>query len=171
MALLKERFLFVFQAERKKTWKTRMGWFGWVWFGWVWFWGFLLLVHFGGVVWFCFVFRTLLVFNGYCCNHIFLWLIQIVAAKVCPCKMYPELDFFRGLTEFHENVKGICVTPVLFQTVSCLGAKQDLELTSSRIHLNLFNLFFLCMHAMFCSNNGNNLHFRLKFRISEDAWE
>lgn len=123
-----------FKQRGKKPGK--LGWAGLVGFGLVGF-GFgvfLLLVHFGGVVWFCFVFRTLLVFNGYCCNHIFLWLIQIVAAKVCPCKMYPELDFFRGLTEFHENVKGICVTPVLFQTVSCLGAKQDLELTSSRIH-------------------------------------
>lgn len=101
-------------------------------FGWV----FLLVGSFWGraLVLFCFVFRTLLVFNEYCCNHIFLWLIQIVAAKVCPYKIYPELDFCRGLTEFHENVKGICVTPVLFQTVSCLGAKQDPELTSSRIH-------------------------------------
>lgn len=56
MALLKERFLFVFQAERKKTWKTRMGWFGWVWFGWVWFWGFFVVGSFwgGGLVLFCF---------------------------------------------------------------------------------------------------------------------
>lgn len=34
-----------------------------------------------------------------------------------------RVGFFRGCTEFHETIKRICVTPVLFQT-----AKQDPEL-------------------------------------------